>query len=333
MWLTYVLLLVSFVLLLGGALIFTNAVEWAGYRLNLGRGAVGSILAAVATALPESVVPVIAIISTGPQKTAIAIGAIIGAPFLLGTLAMALVGIAALGFRGRREQGQQLRLHRRTTLRDLTVFLVFFSIALLLGIVGPAWLKTAAAVIFVVAYVTYVWLSIRRGGETSEEGELSDLYFDPSKQDPPANFQIAAQLLAGLGAIVGGAHLFVTQIEHIANMLGVSALLLALVIAPLATELPEKANSFLWVRGSKDPLALGNITGAMVFQSMLPVAFGMAFTSWNLTLAAIVAAGAAIAGGLLALVTVSATNRFPLAQVCGWLLLYVGSIVVIATFV
>jgi cation:H+ antiporter len=39
----------------------------------------------------------------------------------------------------------------------------------------------------------------------------------------------------------------------------------------------------LWVRDGKDTLALGNITGAMVFQSTIPVAIGILFTDWNLT--------------------------------------------------
>jgi cation:H+ antiporter len=60
-------------------------------------------------------------------------------------------------------------------------------------------------------------------------------------------------------------------------------LVLALVIAPIATELPEKFNSVLWIGQKKDTLALGNITGAMVFQSAFPVTVGLWFTSWNLT--------------------------------------------------
>ena len=89
------LLLASFAVMLAGALVFTNAVEWLGVRLDLGYGAVGSVLAAVATALPESLIPVVAIVG-GTQADEIAIGAIIGAPFLLATLAMAVSGGAAL---------------------------------------------------------------------------------------------------------------------------------------------------------------------------------------------------------------------------------------------
>lgn len=65
------------------------------------------------------------------------------------------------------------------------------------------------------------------------------MFFDPSKHDPPANFQIATQTVVGLAAIVGGAHIFVTEIEHIATSLGISALVLALLIAPLASKARE----------------------------------------------------------------------------------------------
>ena len=56
-----------------------------------------------------------------------------------------------------------------------------------------------------------------------------------------------------------------------------SATLLALVIAPIATELPEKLNSILWVRQGKDTLAIGNISGAMVFQACFPTAVALLF--------------------------------------------------------
>src|SRR6185295_20375295 len=82
----------AFVLIVGGAIWFTNAVEWLGHRLDLAAGAVGATLAAVGTALPESVIPIVALLSGGGEESVdIAIGAIIGAPFLLGTLAMLLV--------------------------------------------------------------------------------------------------------------------------------------------------------------------------------------------------------------------------------------------------
>lgn len=322
---SYLLLVLSFALLLLGAVVFTNAVEWVGHHLGLGAGAVGSILAAVATALPESIIPVVAIIA-GQKTGGIAIGAILGAPFLLGTLALGLVGIAAFGFRSRRDQGRRLELHRQTTSRDLVFFLAFFGAAMVLGVVGGRVVNVVAAVVLVAAYVTYVVRSVRRGGEVQAEEELKALYLDWTKDDPPHVWQAVVQLLAGLAAIIGGAHLFVTVIEQLAHQFGVPALVLALVLAPLATELPEKANSFLWTRRGKDALAVGNITGAMVFQSMVPVAVGMAFTPWQLRGPALAAGGCALVGGVIALVVVRRSDRFGPLAVTTWLLLYLGCV-------
>ena len=99
------LLAVSFAVILAGALLFTNAVEWIGHRLKLGEGAVGSLLAAVGTAMPETLIAIVALVGGAEGGEDVAIGAIVGAPFLLATLAMGLVGLFAYLYRDRREQG------------------------------------------------------------------------------------------------------------------------------------------------------------------------------------------------------------------------------------
>jgi cation:H+ antiporter len=133
---------------------------------------------------------------------------------------------------------------------------------------------------------------------------------------------VVVQLLVALGAIVGGAHIFVEQVLHVADSVGLEPLVLSLVLAPFATELPEKANSFFWVREAKDSLALGNITGAMVFQSTLPVAIGLAFTPWELDRYSLVAGCLALAGGLVAVVTLHFRRRFSWQAIVAWAALY-----------
>ena len=61
-----VILVGAFVVILLGAELFTNGIEWFGRKLELAEGAVGSVLAAVGTALPETMIPIIAILSGGP---------------------------------------------------------------------------------------------------------------------------------------------------------------------------------------------------------------------------------------------------------------------------
>jgi cation:H+ antiporter len=325
------LLLVSFVMIIAGAFVFTNAVEWAGVRMDLGHGAVGSVLAAVATALPESLVPAVAIIK-GSEGDAIAIGAIIGAPFLLATLAMAVCGVAALVFRARREH-VALSLDRHTMTQDVLVFAAALSVAIVLGSVDLRWLHIAGAVVLVAGYGAYLARTVQRGKEQGGEEEPGRLFFDPSKNDPPNLAQIIGQLLVGIVLLVGGAELFVTVIESLAEAIGANPLVLTLVIAPLATEMPEKLNSVLWIRQGKDTLALGNITGAMVFQAMLPVSVGLAFTQWQLTAPARTAAIIALVGGALALIAVRRGGRFTAPFIGGWTALYAGGIAAIVVLV
>ena len=294
-------LLAAFVLIIGGAIGFTNAVEWLGQRLNLGAGAVGALLAAVGTALPESVIPIVALLGDGGEEaTEIAIGAIIGAPFLLGTLAMLLVVGSAHVFAGRRERGAELNGEADATRRDLSWFLALMPVGIVIGVIGaPDAVRYAGAALLLIGYAGYVRATVKGGGDAEDE-ELDPLYFDTSRDDPPNTFQMTAQFVVSLAAIIAGAELFVGGVEKIAEAAGLSPLVLALVLAPLATEMPEKANSILWVRRDKDALALGNITGAMTFQASIPVALGLVFTSWQLDVHAVTAAVIGLLGGALA---------------------------------
>jgi cation:H+ antiporter len=320
------LLAASFAVILAGALVFTNAVEWLGYRLSLGEGAVGSLLAAVGTAMPESLIPLVAIIGGAEGSDDVAIGAIVGAPFLLATVAMFLVGVSALAYSKRRPQGRSLSVHAPTLERDLSVFLAFFAAGLALGVADPPdGVKIVAAVGFVAGYGGYVARTLRAGGDVQHEETLGPLIFDrtPGRGDPAIRL-ILLQFLVGLGAMVGGAQLFVEEVIAVAESLGADVLVLSLVLAPLATELPEKANSFFWVRDGKDTLALGNITGAMVFQSMIPISFGLLLTEWDLDRFAIVSMALGLVGGLIAALALLRRREFATPAILAWGALYVA---------
>jgi cation:H+ antiporter len=284
-------LLVSLAIILMGAEIFTNGVEWLGRRLCLNEGAVGSVLAAVGTALPETMIPVIAILfspnSTGHE---IGIGAILGAPLMLSTLAMCVTGAAVLAFRRRRAANSSLTADAEVVRRDLGFFLIVYTAAVLTGLVpGRGW-QLAIAAFMVFSYLWYVYETL--GGEAGIEEDVAELrrcYFSP-RRDTPRLWVIVVQVLAALAMIVAGAELFVDGVKQIAVAFGVPAFVLAMVIAPVATELPEKFNSVLWVARGKDTLALGNITGAMAFQSSLIPALGIFFTDWRLSSGALVSA-------------------------------------------
>lgn len=326
-----VLLIGSLGVILVAAELFTNGIEWVGHKLNLAEGAVGSVLAAVATAMPETLIPIIAIL--GPLLTgataseashAVGVGAILGAPFMLSTLAMFVTGLAVLYFSRRGRRGTTMRVNTTILGRDVGVFVVGYGIAIGTAFL-PAelgWMKWAAAAGLFVLYALYVRMHFLDEAAESAPEELARLHLTRvgglrrrtmpeidalpgahslTPGEPPMGV-VLAQVVLALGLIVVGAQVFVGAVEHLSTVIGLDPTILALIIAPIATELPEKFNSVLWVRTGKDTLAMGNITGAMVFQSCIPTVLGLLFTTWAFTPESLIhfaSAGAAFVATIL----------------------------------
>jgi cation:H+ antiporter len=323
------LLVGGLAIILVGAELFTNGIEWFGRLLNFSEGAVGSIFAAIGTALPETLVPVVAIVfnRTGAGEE-IGTGAILGAPFMLSTLAMFVTGAAALGFRSRRGNGAALDVDRHRVARDLRVFLGAYAVAI--GTVFVPWraARIGVAILLACTYAYYVYVNLRE--DAGQGGDLAPLHFHRSAPGDPHLVRVAIQVLVGLGCILLGADSFVRGVDALAVTLGVPALVLALVLSPIATELPESFNALIWVRQGKDVLAVGNVTGAMVFQSCIPTILGITLTAWTVTAEsapAFVSAGIAAAVSLVLLLSMRLGQRLaaPVLMLGGiW---YVGYVV------
>jgi cation:H+ antiporter len=272
----------SLAMILFGAELFTNAIEWLGRKLGLGQGAVGSVLAAVGTALPETAVPVIAILFGGSHEAEqVGIGGILGAPFLLATLGPLVMAGALLTFRSR-HTGYVLHASRRSFGRDSICFLLAFALALTAGLLPSTFAHHTIALVLVAIYVVFIVTTVRDKSDENREEELRSLYIQPKSSEPTIPL-VFGQLFISLALIVGGAHVLTGGVERIALHIGLPTFVLSALIIPLATELPETLNSVVWIRQGKDRLALGNITGAMVFQSTLVPALGIWLTPWRFT--------------------------------------------------
>ncbi len=279
-------LLVMLLVILVAAEVFTNALEHLGEKLKISEGVTGSIFAAVGTALPETLVPLLALLA-GTQNAQvneeIGVGAILGAPLMLSTLSLSLLSFAVLSKRGVKGD---YRPEKTGLTRDLNFFLAAFSFATLALYVPHTMPAARAALGFsmVLIYFIYIMLTLRASKALVQEGhatEADDPMFLCRLGLPNHLVIIVLQLAAGLGLLVFGAHGFILGVEQAAKLIGISALLLSLLIIPIATELPEKVNSILWIRKHKDTLAFGNITGAMVFQGTLLPAIGIMLTPWE----------------------------------------------------
>ncbi len=293
-----VMTLLSLTVILIACSIFVNAVEWLGKKLNLHQGVVGSVFAAVGTALPETIIPVIAILfAAGQEADAIGIGAIAGAPFMLGTLAFFISGLAVIVYSrlGRRELTMDVDVD--IFAKDLQFFIVIYGIAILTTFFNESIIvKTFVAIILLLAYIYYLRVIMAHDAKMVEECE--PLYLSRFLNMPTSLGWIVFQLLLALTGISYGAYLFIGYVEDLSKILGIAPLILSMIITPIATELPEKLNSVMWIGKKKDTLALGNISGAMVFQSSFPVVFGILFTPWNLQGATMVSAALALSSAL-----------------------------------
>ena len=279
------ILFISLIVILVGAETFTNALEHFGERLSISEGVTGSVFAAVGTALPEAMVPVVAVLAASGDLSVrhdVGVGAILGAPLMLSTVTFFLMGTFAARRRG---WAQAFRPEPTGVHRDLSWFLFAFALAAL-AIFVPSewrWARVSLALVLTLSYFIYLLLTIRASQGLVDQGhgtEADHPLFLSRLRIPENLATILLQLLIGFGLIVGGAKGFVYGVEHLAIWLGLSTLALSLLIVPVATELPEKVNSIIWVRRGRDTLAFGNITGAMVFQGSLLPALGILLTPW-----------------------------------------------------
>jgi len=298
-------LVIGLIMILIAAEGFTNGIETLGRRFSLSQAVVGSLLAAVGTALPETILPIVAIFLYGGDSAKdIGVGAILGAPFMLSTLAFFLVGITVLISYIKKRRRFEINVEIHSTKRDLIFFLPMYSTAVLMPIVIGKSFSIFIAIILVGGYIFYAYRTFRC--EKSADMEHSEVMYllrlirklGLTTAHSPHLVLIFLQVAGALFIMITGAHTFVKSLEHVSIRFGMNPLLFALMLAPIATELPEKFNSVTWTWKGRDTLAIGNITGAMVFQSTFPVSVGLLFTEWRLT-------GMAVLSAVIALTSAS----------------------------
>jgi cation:H+ antiporter len=326
------LFLVSVAVTLGACTLFTNAIEWLGKRFNLSEGAIGGVLAAIGTTLPETSIPVIAIFfGSSRAEVEVGLGAILGAPFMLTTLVIPILAILLMVYAGLGKRTAAFRLNYRDVRGDLFFFVAAYSLALACAFVPSRSMHIVAAIGLISLYLYYVKLKFSETDEEGSEGGLEPLLF-ARKAATPSFGLIGLQAILGLAGLALGAHLFVLAAETIAGALSISPLILALLVAPLATELPEMSNSFLWLYRKKDRLAIGNVTGAIVFQGTIPVSIGLLGTDWTLTPTALITMVLAVAAATFLLAQAAWGAFWRPWLLSGSAILYIGYVVYLYAF-
>jgi cation:H+ antiporter len=275
---------------------FVNAVEWLGVRLRVGNMAVGTILAAAGTALPESIVTLMAVMFGSPQHgNDIAVGAAMGGPLVVGTIAYGVTGgmllmrhrtkaaMALAGGGPGEAPSRDLRdtdgVDTRRLARDQVWFLSIFVFKVALGLVAFA-IKPWLGILFFAVYAVYFYKEMTSDGDDASAEGLEPLKLQP-RHESPRMLAISAQTIGALAVIFVASQVFVKQLEWAGPALGLPSVVVALLLSPIATELPEIMNAVIWVRQGKANLALANISGSMMIQATVPSAIGIGFTAWK----------------------------------------------------
>ena len=272
---------------------FVNGVEWVGRRLGIGATATGTVLAAFGTALPESAVTFIAVVGRNTAQKEIGVGAAVGGPLVLSTISYAVVGLVLWSSRHKlRRANTELQLDTLRLSSDQAWFLLIFVVVLALGLVSFPFKRWLGILLFG-AYALYVWREMTAGhGREHDDEQLEPLKFRPGNPNPSLAWA-SLQTLIALVVIAVASHSFVDQLESIGTHLGVSPQLVALILSPVATELPETLNALIWVRQGRERLALANISGAMMIQATVPAGLGVFFTTWRFDSPLVIAASTA----------------------------------------
>lgn len=294
LFLTHIILtILLFAIIILSCALFTNAIEHLGCKLKLGSNAVGSILAVIGTTLPETLVPLIAIIGSrfflNNSKIGedIALGGIIGSPFMLCCLALFLIGIEiVILYLIKKRKSLDLNVNYKSVLRDFKYFLLAYTPAVSIMFCQNKIIKVTVVLYLLSLYCIYVYRTIVKSRQNFCEECLDELIFSKFLKNN-GFFAIIVQILVSLALLVVSIQCFVCEIEYFSALLKISPIILSLIITPFATELPECINSLIWVKNNKDDLAIFNVEGAIVFQAIIPMSIGIILTPFTPTKAII----------------------------------------------
>ena len=230
--------------------LFTNAIEHLGNKLKLSSNATGSILAVIGTTLPETLVPLVAILgaklflknlTTGQD---IALGGIIGSPFMLLCLALFLVGLEVLIlYLFKKRKNLNLEINCKYVLRDLKYFLLAYIPALSCLFISNKTIKAMVVLFLIILYLIYVLRTIIKSKQNFCEESLEELIFARFIKLEKEIITVIFQIVVSLFILVLAIHYFVCEINYFS--------------------------------------ALFNINGAVVFQAIIPMSIGIILTPFK----------------------------------------------------
>ncbi len=275
---SFLLLLLSVLTVFAGSLLFVNAVEYIGRILNWSKSFLGAIISPLFTSFPELIVFATALLLadhvTGNE---IAIGVIIGQPFMASSVAYGLLLFAIIPsvLLGKRKSKI---MQVEGSLAYPYVFLSLLFPLLLLAWYLPRFFSYFLGIGLLASYVFYLKIMWKKNTEIVEEGEEKPFL---SRFISP-NSATVVQLALSLLLLLYGSNLLVESLSTISSSIGLNALTLSIIVIPLATIIPETITAMIWAYRGKDTLAIGSLVGEKVLYSTLYPGIALLLIPWAL---------------------------------------------------
>lgn len=266
---SYILLVIGFVLLIKGADIFVSGASNISKRLGIPSVIVGLTIVSLGTSAPELAVSAISAIKGNNE---IAVGNVLGSN-LFNTLVV--LGVTTIIM--------TLTIKKSEVKRDYTInilattVLLFLTFTTILGGRDNYISRLDGIVLLIgcISYITYLVLSGKRG-KVSSENIQEELAVESVSEI--SIFKSIIKLIIGIAGIVIGGQVVVDSATNIATSLGMSEKLVGLTIVAIGTSLPELVTSVVAaLKGEKD-IALGNILGSNIFNILLIIGLSSAIS-------------------------------------------------------
>jgi len=276
----------GFTAVLIGGWLFTNSMEHISHRYRLGGSFVGAVISPVLTSLPELIVFLVALlVYGGVSGEEVAVGTVIGEPFVVSTIIYPIIFlVAVIGFRRGSRNDLVLEVGRELILPFIVVIALYPTV-LLPALLGVGVIRYVIATALFIAYLVYVGLMRGKEGIVIEDvEELRFIKLARFNED----VALALQVITSVLLLYVGSKYLVSGVVDLSRMLSIDTMGLSIIIVPTATVLPESITAIIWTLGNRDTMAVAALIGEKVLYSTIYPALALVLTSWSLTYEAII---------------------------------------------
>lgn len=215
---------------------------------------IGMVIVGFGTSAPEMVVSALA---AGQGNPGIALGNAFGSNITNIALILGLTAVIS-----------PIAVHSKILRKEMPLLMV--ATLLVIAIMWDLTLSRLDAIILLIGFAGFIGWSIWQGLQKKSDAFASEIEQEMKAHSMPLKTAVF-WLIVGLLVLIASSRILVWGAVEIAQMFGVSDLIIGLTIIAIGTSLPELASSIIATRKGEHDIALGNIIGSNLFNTLAVV--------------------------------------------------------------